>query len=68
MFSKNGKKTAFLHMAFSKEDPVQAEIKITKQMAQTRSDFTAGIIAGIPASQDQLEKFTQITIELEEEA
>lgn len=68
MFSINGKKTTCHYIAFQQDDPVQAEKRITKRLAQKRTDFTAGIIAGLPASQEQIEKFKQITMELENEA
>ena len=60
MISSAGKQTTPIYMAFHHENPIEIAKKFAKQDSRARREYTAGIIAGKPATKEQLEKFSQI--------
>ena len=68
MFSKKGKLTGQLYIAFQQEDPVVVERKRAIILNQdSRTDYTAGIVPGKPTTLQQELKYRSIQRELQKE-
>jgi len=60
MFSKKGKSTSNMYIAFMQEDPLIGEQRRQKILEKERTDYTAGIVPGKPSSLNQEAKFRAI--------
>ena len=67
MFSKKGKTTSSMYIAFMQEDPLVGEERRRKQLDQQRTDYTAGIVPGKPSTLTQEAKFRGIQKQIQEE-
>ena len=68
MFSKKGKLTGQLYIAFQQEDPIVAEQRRISNLNQdSRTEYTAGIVPGKPTTQQQELKYRSIQREIQKE-
>ena len=68
MFSKKGKLTGQLYIAFQQEDPIVAEQRRISNLNQdSRSEYTAGIVPGKPTTLQQELKYRSIQREIQKE-
>ena len=68
MFSKKGKLTSNLYIAFQQEDPVDVDHREAIIRNQdSRTDYTAGIVPGKPTTLQQEQKYRAIQRQIQKE-